>query len=164
VTAAKIVARPRLQQVLEGLRPEKRIVFTNGCFDILHVGHLRLLQSARRLGDLLVVGLNSDRSVQRLKGPRRPLVPALERAELLAGLECVDYVTVFDEDTPIESLLALRPHIHVKGGDYRPEALPEAEAARQVGAVIHIVPLVPGKSTTDLVERIVATGHNDASS
>jgi len=152
---AKILLRERLAHALEDLRRDgKRIVLTNGCYDLLHLGHVRLLQQAKTLGDLLIVAVNSDASVRRLnKGPERPLTPEEARAEVLAALECVDFVTIFDEDTPIETILALRPDVHVKGGDYRAEELPEASAAREVGAEIRILPLVQGFSTTELLRR-----------
>ncbi len=146
--------RARLAGLLdEERRAGRRIVFTNGCYDILHVGHVRLLEEARRQGDRLVVGVNSDRSVRALKGPSRPMQTQGDRAEILAALRCVDYVTIFDEDTPVETIRALRPDVHVKGGDYAPEALPEADVVREVGGRVHIVPLVEGRSTTRLVEQ-----------
>lgn len=131
-----------------------RIVFTNGCFDLIHAGHVRTLRAARALGDCLVVGLNSDASVQRLKGASRPLVPQAERAEVIGALECVDGTTVFDEDTPAELIRAIRPHLHVKGGDYRADALPEAGAVREAGGEVVILPLLPGHSTTRLADRM----------
>jgi D-beta-D-heptose 7-phosphate kinase/D-beta-D-heptose 1-phosphate adenosyltransferase len=134
------------------------VVFTNGCFDLLHVGHLRYLQEARGLGDVLVVGVNTDAGVRRLKGPARPLVPEKERAELLGGLACVDYVTLFDEPLPNEAIAALRPHVHVKGGDYRADDLPEAAVVRSYGGEVAIMALVPGRSTTDLLQRILDCG------
>jgi len=130
------------------------VVFTNGCFDLLHVGHLRTLLTARQQGDLLVVGLNSDRSVQALKGSTRPLNPQGERAELLAGLECVDMVVLFEEDTPLALLDRLRPDVHVKGGDYREEDLPEAPLVRSWGGRVVLTGVVPERSTTLLAERI----------
>lgn len=154
----KVVGSEALRGIGDRLRAEgKRIVFTNGCFDILHVGHLRYLQAARALGDALVVGVNSDAGVRRLKGPGRPIVPEEERAELLAGLACVDYVTLFGEPLPNETIEALRPHIHVKGGDYTAEALPEAETVRACGGEVVILPLVPGRSTTWILERIAGS-------
>ena len=151
----KLLDPSELAKLGERLRAEdRRVVFTNGCFDVLHVGHLRYLRQARAEGDVLVVGINTDAGVRRLKGPARPFVPEDERAELLAGLECVDYVTLFDEPTPVETIAALRPHVHVKGGDYSPEQLPEAEIVRSYGGEVRIMPLVPGRSTTDLVRRI----------
>jgi rfaE bifunctional protein nucleotidyltransferase chain/domain len=155
----KVVERAQLPELGRTLRAEgQRIVFTNGCFDLLHVGHLRYLQQARAQGDLLVVGLNSDLGVRRLKGPTRPIVPEDERAELLAGLACVDYVTLFDEPLPNETIRALRPDIHVKGGDYRVEDLPEAAIVREGGGEVVIMPLVEGRSTTDIVKKILAGG------
>jgi rfaE bifunctional protein nucleotidyltransferase chain/domain len=153
----EILTREELAALGERLRAEgKRIVFTNGCFDLLHVGHLRYLQEARALGDLLVVALNTDASVRRLKGPLRPVVSEAERAELLAGLACVDYVTLFDEPLPNATIAALRPHFHVKGGDYEVETLPETPVVREGGGEVVIVPLVAGRSTTDLIHRIHA--------
>jgi rfaE bifunctional protein nucleotidyltransferase chain/domain len=152
----RLVPRSELQALGEALRAEgRRIVFTNGCFDLLHVGHLRYLEQARGLGDVLVLGLNTDASVQRLKGPQRPIVPENERAELLAGLRCVDYVTLFDEPLPNDTLTALRPHFHVKGGDYSAESLPETPLVRSLGGEVVIMPLVEGRSTTNVVQRIL---------
>ncbi len=131
-----------------------RVVFTNGCFDLLHPGHVSYLRAARSLGDLLVVGLNSDASVSRLKGPERPVVPEGDRAAVLAALESVDAVVVFAEDTPIRLMRELKPDVYVKGGDYRIEDLPEAEVAAEIGAEVRILPLEPGYSTTALIEKI----------
>lgn len=134
----------------------KTVVFTNGVFDILHVGHLRYLQQARALGDALFVGVNADASVRRLgKGPERPINPEAERAELLLGLKCVDAVCVFEEDTPVELIRAVQPSIHCKGGDYSsPEALPETAVVREYGGEVVILSLVPGRSTTDVVKKL----------
>jgi D-beta-D-heptose 7-phosphate kinase / D-beta-D-heptose 1-phosphate adenosyltransferase len=132
----------------------KRIVFTNGVFDILHAGHVDLLQRAKSLGDILVVGLNSDASTRRLKGPTRPIVSERDRLALVAALEPVDFAVLFDEDTPEELIRVFRPHIHVKGGDYRPDELKEAEAVREVGARIEILSLVVGRSTTNVINKI----------
>jgi len=154
---SKIVPVSEAQARLEALRTGQappRIVFTNGCFDLLHVGHLRTLLTARRQGDLLVVGLNSDRSVRALKGPERPLNLQDERAEMLAGLECVDLVVLFDEDTPLALLERLRPDVHVKGGDYREEDLPEAALVRSWGGRVVLTGVVPERSTSLLAERI----------
>jgi rfaE bifunctional protein nucleotidyltransferase chain/domain len=131
-------------------------VFTNGCFDLMHVGHLRYLQAARALGDRLVVGLNSDASVKRLKGDTRPILPEDERAELMAGLACVDFVVIFDEPTADDLLAAFKPDIYAKGGDYTPDSLPEAPTVRAYGGDIRIIPFVPGRSTTSLIARIQA--------
>ena len=154
--AEKIKPREALARTLENARRDgRRVVFTNGCFDLLHVGHVRLLEAARALGDILVVGINSDASVRRLdKGSERPLVGEAQRAEVVGALACVDYVTIFDEDTPIETILALKPQVHVKGGDYDAETIPETPAVRSVGGVVRILPLIPGFSTTRLVERL----------
>lgn len=132
-----------------------RIVFTNGVFDILHVGHVRYLQAARALGDALLVGVNSDDSVRRLKGPTRPLNPENERAEVVAALACVDGVCVFGEDRPDVLIQAVRPSVHAKGGDYAsPDALPETPLVRALGGTVVLLPLAAGRSTTRLIERI----------
>jgi D-glycero-beta-D-manno-heptose 1-phosphate adenylyltransferase len=155
-STAKVLDRERLAAALEERRVRgEKVVFTNGCFDILHVGHARYLAEARALGDLLVVGLNSDHSVQALKGPGRPLVPQEERAEMLAHLASVDYVCIFPEATPVSLIEAVRPAVHVKGGDYQLDDLPEAEAVRRGGGEVVIVSLVPGRSTTNIVSRIL---------
>jgi rfaE bifunctional protein nucleotidyltransferase chain/domain len=130
------------------------VVFTNGCFDLLHPGHISYLLAARSLGDALVVGLNSDASVRRLKGPSRPVVPEGDRAAVLEALESVDAVVVFGEDTPIRLMRELKPAVYVKGGDYRIEDLPEAEVAREFGAEVRIIPFEPGYSTSALIEKI----------
>jgi D-beta-D-heptose 7-phosphate kinase/D-beta-D-heptose 1-phosphate adenosyltransferase len=137
-------------------RQGQKIVFTNGIFDILHIGHIRLLRQAKMLGDILVVGLNSDASARRLKGEGRPINNERERMALVAALDVVDYVLLFDEDTPTELIRALRPHIHVKGGDYTSKQLPEAEAVREGGGNVVILPLEDGKSTSETIARIAA--------
>ena len=129
------------------------VVFTNGCFDLLHPGHVRLLREAAAMGDFVVVGLNSDESVRRLKGPSRPLNPALARAEVLSALEAVDAVTVFDEDTPLELITAIRPDILVKGGDYQPEQVVGRAEVEAAGGRLVIIPLAEGHSTTTMVRR-----------
>jgi rfaE bifunctional protein nucleotidyltransferase chain/domain len=137
------------------LRAEgKRIVLANGCFDLLHVGHVRYLHDARRLGDVLFVGINSDASVARLKGAGRPLLPAAERAELLASLRDVDHVVVFDEDTADRLVERLRPHVHAKGTDYTAETVPEGATARAVGAQVAITGDAKAHSTRDLIALI----------
>src|SRR5262249_36228943 len=149
-------ARDQMKLALDDRRERgSRIVFTNGCFDILHVGHARYLTQARALGDLLVVGLNSDSSVRAIKGDNRPLVPEAERAAMLAHLESVDYVCIFPESRPDALLEVVRPHIHAKGGDYREEDLPEAAVVRRHGGSIAILPLVEGRSTTNIVQRVL---------
>jgi D-beta-D-heptose 7-phosphate kinase/D-beta-D-heptose 1-phosphate adenosyltransferase len=131
-----------------------RLVFTNGCFDILHRGHVQLLVQARELGDCLLVGLNSDGSTRRLKGSGRPLQSEIDRAACLAALECVDAVVVFDEDTPADLIAALQPDVMVKGGDYTAEQLPERDVVEAGGGKIVIVPYIEGLSTTELLEKI----------
>lgn len=153
---SKIVRREELPELLAARRARgERIVFTNGCFDVLHVGHARCLAEARALGDALVVGLNSDRSVRALKGPYRPIVPEDERAEMLAHLACVDFVCIFDEERPDDLIAVVRPEIHAKGGDYREEDLPEAPIVRRYGGRIAIMPLVVGKSTTNIILTVM---------
>jgi D-beta-D-heptose 7-phosphate kinase/D-beta-D-heptose 1-phosphate adenosyltransferase len=132
----------------------KRVVFTNGCFDLVHPGHIQLLEGARRHGDLLVVAINSDRSVQKLKGPRRPVLREDERIAMLAALECVDYVVVFDEDTPIPLLQVLRPDVLVKGMEYSLDRVVGREVVEGYGGRVERVAIRPGISTTQLIERI----------
>nr|WP_279615553.1 D-glycero-beta-D-manno-heptose-7-phosphate kinase [Geoalkalibacter ferrihydriticus] len=152
----KIKGREILSVLLERERERgKRIVFTNGCFDLLHVGHVKYLQKARNLGDLLVLGLNSDASIRRLKGPKRPLIGEEERAHLMAALKCIDYVVTFDEDTPLELIDALRPQILVKGGDYAPEGVVGKELVESYGGRVEIISFVDGKSTTNVIETIL---------
>jgi D-glycero-beta-D-manno-heptose 1-phosphate adenylyltransferase len=138
---------------------EQRLVFTNGCFDILHVGHIRYLTAAKQLGDILVVGLNSDDSVRQLKGPDRPINSEADRAEILAALAVVDHVVVFQEVRVVRLVTLLKPDLFVKGGDYSIDSLDrgEVDALRSVGAEIKIVPLVPGRSTTRLINGIQNT-------
>lgn len=138
----------------------KRVVCTNGVFDLLHVGHLQYLEAARTLGDILIVGLNSDSSTRHYKGPSRPLVPEQERAALLLALEPVDYVTIFDEPTAEQLVEALRPEIYCKGGDYGDEGglrkpLPEAAVVERHGGQVRLIPYLPEHSTSALIERIV---------
>ena len=151
----KIHNRSELASILQQAKADGDIVVTtNGCFDVLHLGHLRYLQAARQLGDLLVVAINSDSSVRQLKGENRPLVPEDERAEMLAGLECVDYVVIFPESTPIDLLSELKPNIHVKGGDYKLEQLIERDVVEANGGKVIVGLNVPGKSTTNLIQVI----------
>lgn len=136
-------------------RQNRKLVFTNGVFDLLHAGHVRYLAEARALGDLLIVGVNSDDSVRRLgKGPERPLNSAADRIAVLEALRFVDGAVVFDEDTPADIIRQLRPEIHVKGGDYRVEQLAEAVAVQAYGGKVIILPYLTGYSTTSLVERM----------
>lgn len=133
----------------------KRIVFTNGCFDILHVGHTRYLQKARELGDVLVVAANSDASVRGLKGPTRPIVPQAERAEVLAALSCVDYVTIFDEPTPLEVIKAVKPHLLVKGGDWSVDNIVGGPEVRSWGGEVKNISYIEGSSTSNIIEEIL---------
>ncbi len=152
-THKRIATLQELIEWLPGWRATgKRLVLTNGTFDILHVGHVRYLQAARAMGDILVVGINSDASARGYKGPNRPVVPQDERAEIVAALRCVDFVTIFDEPTAIGLVQALHPDIYVKGGDYDgSKPLPEAEAVRAYGGEVRIVPFVPGHSASRII-------------
>ncbi len=155
--AARILERNRLiARVAIARRGGARVVFANGCFDVLHVGHVRYLEAARGLGDLLVVGVNSDEQVRRLKGAGRPLVPERERAEVIAALRAVDYVTVFHEPTVTELLLALRPDIHAKGTDYTEESVPEREVVRSFGGRVQIVGDPKDHSSTEMVRKVTS--------
>jgi rfaE bifunctional protein nucleotidyltransferase chain/domain len=135
---------------------DQTVVWTNGCFDLLHAGHVRSLQAAKALGDILVVGLNSDSSVRAIKGPARPLMCEEDRAEVMAALECVDYVTIFSEEDPGAALARLRPDIHCKGADYADRAIPERAIVESYGGQIRFLPLLEGRSTSNLLERACA--------
>ncbi len=151
----RLYSRPELVNlVLQWKKRGDRVVFTNGCFDLLHVGHIRLLQEAKMLGTKLVVAINSDASVQRLKGSERPIVKERDRAEILSHLSSVDAVTIFDEDTPLDVLLAVRPQILVKGGDYTEATVVGAEEVKSWGGRVQLIPLVDGFSTTKTVQKI----------
>ena len=152
---SKLLPLPALRRRLASLRRAgKRIVFTNGVFDLLHPGHVRYLRAARRLGDVLVVGLNSDRSVRRLgKGPNRPLVKQRDRAEVLAALEMVDHVVIFNQDTPLILIRALQPDVLVKGGDWTVDRIVGADVVLKRGGKVRSLPFAKGYSTTRLVER-----------
>jgi len=152
----KIKSLEVLSPLIEGEKKRgKRVVFTNGCFDLLHAGHVKYLQKARGLGDLLVLGLNSDASVRRLKGAKRPLIDQEERAHLMAALDCIDYVTVFDEDTPLELIKTLRPDVLAKGGDYTLDGVVGREIVESYGGRVELITFVEGKSTTNIIERIL---------
>lgn len=151
----KIQARGALAKTLTGLRAKgKKVVFTNGCFDLFHTGHLKLLREARKLGDALVVAINSDKSVRKLKGPGRPYITETDRAVLIAALDCVDYLCVFEEDTPLELIKELKPDVLVKGGDYRREEVVGGGFVEGLGGRVVIIPLVKGMSTSSLAEKI----------
>jgi rfaE bifunctional protein nucleotidyltransferase chain/domain len=149
-TLAEIIRlRPRLREL--GLK----LVFTNGCFDILHVGHIRYLNAARDLGDALVVGINSDRSVREIKGESRPIVPEFERAEVLAALACVDFVCIFDDPTPKQVIDAIIPDVLVKGADWGISEIVGRDTVEKAGGVVLNVPLVEGSSTTDIIRKVL---------
>lgn len=159
----KILPRDQLAEDVHARQSAgERGVFTNGCFDLLHLGHVRYLQEARRLGDFLVLGLNSDESTRILKGPRRPLVSEEERAEILAALTCIDYITIFGETTASSLIALLQPTIYVKGGDYAgaqsdmPDTsrLPEAKVVQAYGGSVRLIPYLPHHSTTELITKI----------
>lgn len=135
-------------------KKKKKVVFTNGCFDILHVGHIKYLKEAKKLGDVLVLGLNTDASIKKLKGKNRPIVNEINRAEMISALDCVDYIVFFAEKDPCQLIGLLKPDIHVKGGDYKIEALPETKVVRSYGGKVKILKFVEGFSTTDIIEKI----------
>lgn len=156
---SKIYERDALSKTLSDLRAKgKKIVFTNGCFDLFHAGHLKLLTEARKLGDVLVVAINSDSSVKRIKGGGRPYISEGDRASLLTALDCVDYLTVFEEDTPLKLIKKLRPDIIVKGGDYKPRSVVGRKFAESYGGKVKIIPLAEGVSTSSLADKIKNSG------
>jgi D-beta-D-heptose 7-phosphate kinase/D-beta-D-heptose 1-phosphate adenosyltransferase len=156
-SAAKCVGAEALARHVETARARgQRIVFTNGCFDLLHVGHVTYLQQAAALGDMLIIGVNSDRSVRELKGPKRPVINGQDRAALLAALSCVDYVTIFDEATPETLIRRLQPDVLVKGGDYTVAEVVGGDIVRAAGGRVVIIPLVPGVSTTKILNSAAA--------
>ncbi len=145
----------QLAPILQKLQAQgKKVVFTNGVFDLLHLGHVTYLQKARDLGDVLVVALNSDASVKRIKGPLKPLLPLAERAEMLLALSCVDYTTFFEEDTPFEAVKILKPNVLVKGGDWAVDKIVGGDLVQSWGGVVTNIPVVPGRSTTNLIEIV----------
>ena len=155
MTASKVLGREALVAAAERARTAgKRIVFANGAFDLLHVGHVRYLEGARREGDWLAVGVNSDGSVERAKGPARPILPEAERAEIVAALHAVDAVSVFDEDSPAALIAAIRPHIHAKGTDYTADTVPERDVVAACGGRTVIVGDAKDHATTDVIAKI----------
>ena len=151
----KILERTALKDKLEELRKKgKKIAFTNGCFDILHVGHVRYLREAKKTADVLVLALNSDSSVRSIKGEKRPLMNENERAEILAALEFIDFITIFEELTPLELICCLKPDILIKGGDWPEEKVVGREEVKAWGGRVAIIPEIEGKSTTNIVEKI----------
>lgn len=150
----QILTKNVLIEVINDLKENNvKIAATNGCFDILHVGHVKYLKEAKKCGDVLVVGLNSDVSVKMLKGETRPINPQSDRAQVLAALNCVDYVVIFDEISPIELLKSIKPDVYVKGADYTIETLPEAKPLLTLGIDIKFVDLVLGKSTSNIIKK-----------
>ena len=150
-----LVKQNELNDLLKKLKNEnKTIVTTNGCFDILHVGHVRYLEKAKSFGDILIVALNSDKSVKSIKGESRPINNENDRAEILSALKSVDYVVLFDEDSPINLLLQIKPDVHTKGADYTIETLPEAKGIMDAGGRIEFISFVEGKSTTSIIEKM----------
>jgi D-beta-D-heptose 7-phosphate kinase/D-beta-D-heptose 1-phosphate adenosyltransferase len=145
-----------LKDVSHHKKEGKKIVFTNGCYDIIHIGHVRCFQEGKKLGDTLIVALNSDRSVRTLKGPPRPIVPQAERAEIIAALECVDFVTIFDQDDPLEIISEVKPDILVKGGDWALDTIVGRDIVESYGGQVIPLPLVPGVSTTRIIETIAS--------
>lgn len=155
----KIIPLPAVAPLVKELRANgvRRIVFTNGCFDILHVGHTRYLTQARALGDVLLVAINSDSSTREIKGASRPIVPEDERAEMLAALECVDYVTIFDDVSPRKLIAEILPDVLVKGGDYKLEEIHGREEVERAGGRVVALPFIEGQSTTSIIRRIVTS-------
>ncbi len=152
----KIKERKELLRIVKNLKTKgKRIVFTNGCFDLLHVGHVRYLEEAKALGDVLVVGVNSDSSVRKLKGPKRPILPEKERTEILSALGCVDYVTIFNEVDPLKLITSLKPSLLVKGGDWTREQIVGREVVERSGGELIIIPFVKGASTSNVIDTIL---------
>ncbi len=152
----KIKDRRKLAGIIKELRAKgKRIVFTNGCFDLLHIGHVRYLEEAKALGDVLIVGVNSDTSVRKLKGPQRPILPEEERTEILSGLGCVDYVTLFGETDPLKLITSLHPDVLVKGGDWTKEQIVGREVVERSGGEVVIIPFVGKASTSNLIDTIL---------
>ncbi len=150
-----LIPAERIEDFCAALREAgQQVVFTNGCFDILHAGHVRYLNEARAQGDCLVLGLNSDESVRRLKGPSRPVNNELDRAEVVGALESVDYVVLFGEQTAETLIAKVRPAVYVKGGDYTLDTLPEAKIVQSYGGRVHFVQMVPGRSTTNVIRKI----------
>lgn len=155
-TQSKIVSLEKLEIIVADLKKQsKKIVTTNGAFDILHVGHKRALEASRALGDVLIVGVNSDSSVKQYKSYLRPIMPENDRAEMLAGLACLDYVTIFNETDPKNFLELVKPNIHTKSGDYKAEELKETPTVIKNGGEVVIIPYVSGQSTTNVIEKII---------
>jgi rfaE bifunctional protein nucleotidyltransferase chain/domain len=152
----KIKSREEIKNISENLKKEGRIVvFTNGCFEILHPGHIEMLERAKMLGDILIVGINSDESIKKIKGNKKLILDEWARSRIIASLEAVDYVVIFNEETPEKIISEIKPNIHVKGGDYKIEDLPEAKIVESYGGKIKILPLLEGFSTTNIIKKIL---------
>ena len=151
----KIVNRENIENLVKDLRQNnKTIVMTNGCFDIIHVGHVRYLQKTKSLADVLILALNSDKSIREIKGEGRPINNENDRAEVLSALECVDYIVLFDENSPAELLKTVKPDVYAKGADYTLETLPETNVVQSFGGRIEFIDFVAGKSTSNLIQKI----------
>ncbi len=154
VEVGRVVSLEELIKLLNSEDGKGKVVFTNGCFDLLHLGHVRYLKEAKNLGDILIVGVNSDESVKKLKGEGRPILPEEARAEIISSLSFVDYVVIFAEETPEKLISLLKPDIHVKGGDYKGKEIPERRIVESYGGKVVLVDLVEGYSTTSIIEKI----------
>ena len=157
---SKIKSRKALKSIIYRLQSQgKKIVFTNGCFDILHYGHAKYLEDAKRKGDILIVAVNSNASVHKLKGDSRPIVSQIDRAKVIAALESVDFVTIFGENTPFEIIKLLKPNVLVKGADWNRDSIVGADIVRALGGKVQTIKLAPGRSTTKIIERIKKISH-----
>jgi len=158
----KLISPDQISALVESLHArQQKIVFTNGCFDLLHAGHVLYLESAKNLGDILIIGLNSDASVKRLKGPERPINPEEERSVVLAALEAVDYVVIFDEDTPLELIKQVRPDVLVKGGDWSVDQIVGADEVFSSGGTVRSIDYQEGLSSTNIIKRIRETESDE---
>ena len=154
-TQHKILSLQKLKSKLKLLRVKKTIAFTNGCFDILHFGHVSYLEAAKKKNRILVIGLNSDQSIRKIKGPQRPIIQQTKRAALLAALECVDFVTIFNEETPLKTIEALKPDILIKGADWKGKEVVGSQVVKSYGGEVEYISYVPGSSTTKIIEKII---------
>ncbi|MFC1594779.1 D-glycero-beta-D-manno-heptose 1-phosphate adenylyltransferase [Candidatus Omnitrophota bacterium] len=155
-TKNKLKSLKQLKVIVSRLKQKrKKVVFTNGCFDILHLGHVTYLQAARKKGDVLVIGLNSDRSVKKIKGKKRPLLPQSDRIGIISALQCVDYVVLFNDETPLRLIEALKPDILIKGADWKAQQIVGSEIVRSQGGTVQTIPIVKGRSTTDIIKIIL---------
>ena len=151
-----ITDRNLLKNIVNELKAQNlKIVFTNGCFDIIHKGHIEYLNHAKKFGDILIVGINSDESIKKIKGDKRPIIPLESRIYILDNLKSIDFVVPFDEETPINLIEIIKPDVHVKGGDYNEEDLPESKIIKECGGKVKIIPLVEGFSTTNVIEWVL---------